>query len=79
VHTAINLSDSIKWWKFLEWLSSYWLFKKGSVPWNRFAVRWRDTVSNNMPKTKLELWVKWGDVAESRPTDRNELMSEIWT
>jgi hypothetical protein len=36
VNTVISLSDSTKWWKFLEWLSSYWLFKKGSAPWSQF-------------------------------------------
>jgi hypothetical protein len=29
VNAVMNLSDSVKWWKFLEWVSNYWLFKKG--------------------------------------------------
>jgi hypothetical protein len=51
VNRELNLSDSVKWWKFLEWLSNYWLFKKGPAPWRQFAV------SNNMPKTTIELGV----------------------
>jgi hypothetical protein len=37
VNTVMNLSDSRKWWKFLEWLSNYWFFKKGSAPWSQFC------------------------------------------
>jgi hypothetical protein len=29
-----ELSDSIKWWEFLEWLSKYWLLKKNTPPWS---------------------------------------------
>jgi hypothetical protein len=36
-NTAMILSDSLKWWKFLGWLSNYWLFKKGSAPWRQFC------------------------------------------
>jgi hypothetical protein len=37
VNTVMNLPVSLKWWKFLEWLSNYWLFNKVSVPWNQFC------------------------------------------
>jgi hypothetical protein len=37
VNTVMDFSDSIKWWKILEWLSNYWLFKKGSAPRSQFC------------------------------------------
>jgi hypothetical protein len=38
VNMEINLSGSVKWWKFLEWLSNYWLFMKGSAPWRQLIT-----------------------------------------
>jgi hypothetical protein len=52
---VMNLSDSVKWWESLEWLSNYWLLKAVARPVAEVATEYAESRAADKSELMTEI------------------------